>query len=144
MIFGVARLGANHETANDTSMRSWNLFQSVAPSDKTVVWLLKIFVSIIPPFTPIIRHWTHTIKAFFGEKKFPSNTTPSLKKIQQRPKPRRERKMKGKRRKARQRASCKLSSARQRKVPPARDVDECASGFKLAQQPPAVWIPHLH
>lgn len=37
---------------------------------------------------------------------------------------------------------CKQSGVKLRKVHPARDVDECASGFKLALQPPAVWIPH--
>lgn len=100
----------------------------------TVVWLLKIFISIISPFTPMIKHQTHSFKGFFGKKTFPSNTTPSLKQQQQRPKPKKETKMKGKRWKARLRASCKMSSARLRKVHPARDDDKCASGFKLVQQ----------
>lgn len=40
--------------------------------------------------------------------------------------------------------SYKLSGVKLRKVHPAKDVDECASGFKLALQPPVVWNPHLH
>lgn len=38
---------------------------------------------------------------------------------------------------------CKLSGVRLCKVHPAKDVDECASGFKLTLQPPEVWIPRL-
>lgn len=48
-----------------------------------------------------------------------------------------------KRRKCGQGEGRKLSGVRLRKVHPAGDVDEYASGFKLALQPPVVWIPRL-
>lgn len=70
---------------------------------------------------------------------------PYLLKKQQRPlkKEKPVKKNERKRRKRGQREDCKLSGVRLRKVHPARDVDECASGFKLALQPPAVRIPRL-
>lgn len=74
------------------------------------------------------------------EERFSSKTTLSLKKQQR---PLKKSKNERKRRKRGQREGRKLSRVRLRKVHPARDVDECASGFKLALQPPAVWIPCL-
>lgn len=82
-----------------------------------------------------------TVKALMKKgRSFPQENTLSLKKQQR---PLKRTKSERKRRKHGWGEGYKLSGVRLGKVHPARDVDECASGFKLALQPPAVWIPRL-
>lgn len=91
-----------------------------------------------------LQKCSSTVKALIKEEKKSLKTTLSLKKTTKATEKRKKRgENERKRRKRGQREDCKLSGVRLRKVHPARDVDECASGFKLALQPPAVRIPRL-